>query len=221
MNIFENAWETISGQKASKKAADVLKSSAAETQTAYKPYQKAGQEALGRISDIMSGKTKVDLSSIPGYTASLEAGTQAIRRQASAHGTMGGGTLAELFGFGQQYAGKAFSDYMGRLAGLATTGYQATGAITGAGQQGAQAEAGRQLGNYQTALDIGKTAVNVGAAAMTGGASLGAGGISGMLNAPSLGGSLTSRLGGMMGGGSSDLLTATPDQLGQSFTTWG
>lgn len=218
MNIFENAWETVSGQKASKKASDVVKQQTQQAIQELKPYQQAGQQALGRISDIMSGKTKVNLSDIPGYQAGLSAGTSAIERSAVARGSVGGGTLASLFGFGQQYAGKAFSDYMTQLQGLANMGSGATQQIIGQQSTAAQTEAARQLGNYQTALSIGKAAVNVGAAAMTGGASLG---ISGMLTGGGLQGSPLNRVSSMFGGQSSDLLTATPDQLGQSFTSWG
>lgn len=135
---------------AQNEAENAATEAARRTEATYSPYRKAGEQALGRISDIMAGTTKVDLASIPGYTAGLEAGTSAISREAAAQGTRGGGTLASLFGFGQQYAGKAFDSYMNQLAGIANLG---VGGAAGTAQaqmaQGDVAAAGA-LGQGQT-----------------------------------------------------------------------
>ena len=110
---------------------------------------------MNRISDILGGKTKVNLSDIPGYEAGLGAGETAIRREAAAQGTRGGRTLASLFGFGQQYAGKAFSDYMGQLGGMANMGLQAETGVLNAQQQAAQAQAASKLGQTQAFTNLG------------------------------------------------------------------
>lgn len=179
-----NLIDTISGAKATKKASDILQQQAEQGAKAYAPYQEAGQQALGRISDIMSGKTKVNLSDIPGYTAGLDAGTTAISREAAAQGSRGGGTLASLFGFGQQYAGKAFNDYMTQLSGIANIGMGATQNIVGQQNQAAQAQASGALGTYQDYFNLAKTGLNVAGSTMTGGTSGGGFSLSGLFNNP-------------------------------------
>lgn len=148
MSFFlKNIYDSVTGKTQAGKAVDVLSTAAGQQkdlyQKGYAPYVQAGQTALGRISDIMSGKTTVNLGDMPGYTAGLEAGTENIQRAASARGALGGSTLASLFGFGQRYAGQAFNQYMGQLSSIAGMGEQATGAqLSGMSDAiGAQAQA--------------------------------------------------------------------------------
>lgn len=129
-------------------AASAQRNASQNAEAAYNNsgQKKAGDVASQQLSDILSNKGSVDLNNIPGYTAGLTAGSNAITRNAAARGEMGGGTLASLFGFGQQYAGKAFNDYMGQLQAVSTGGAaMTTGAIN---QQVSQ-------GNIQASSDIG------------------------------------------------------------------
>lgn len=74
-------------------------------------------------------RKQFDPTTIPGYLESLAAGEEAIRREAAAQGSIGGGTLASLFKFGQQQSGAAFDRYVRDLQSLAQFG------TTGLGQQ--------------------------------------------------------------------------------------
>jgi len=218
MNIFENAWQTLTGEKAGAKAeeAGTTIATAAEAAAAqYKPYQEAGATALGRISDIMSGKTRVSLADIPGYKAGLGAGRAAIERAGVAGHGVGGGTLAALFGFGQQYAGQAFQQYMGQLGSLAGLGMEATGAATGLRMQGA---AGTAAG-IQGSAAAGQAGMQrlVGLASMAAG---GIGGIGGMMGGASLGGTVGGYISNL-GTATPSALTATPGQLTSSYYSMG
>jgi len=194
------AIKTVSGASAAKDAAETLQKQAAAGAAAFAPYQQAGQQALGRISDIMSGKTKVNLADIPGYQAGMEAGTSAISREAAAQGARGGGTLASLFGFGQRYAGEAFQQYMGQLSSMASMGAQATGQVVGQQQIGAQAQAAGILGQQQAFTNL----------AGAGFSFIGGGGL----------GKISSMASGMFGGGGG-MGTMTPTQSQQAFYSWG
>jgi len=199
----EQAIKKISGASAAKDASEVLEKQAATSAAAFAPYQAAGQQALGRISDIMSGKTKVNLADMPGYTAGLEAGESAISREAAAQGRRGGGTLASLFGFGQQYAGKAFQDYMSLLQGIANIGVGATQQVVGQQQAGAQAKASGILGQQQAYTNLAGTVV---------------GAVAGGPMGAAIGGKLSSLASGMFGGGAGSM---TPAQSQQAFYSWG
>ena len=194
------AIKTVSGASAAKDAAETLQKQAAAGAAAFAPYQQAGQQALGRISDIMSGKTKVNLADIPGYQAGMEAGTSAISREAAAQGARGGGTLASLFGFGQRYAGEAFQQYMGQLSSMASMGAQATGQVVGQQQAGAQAQAAGILGQQQAFTNLAGTVV---------------GAVAGGPIGASIGGKLSSMF------SSGGMGTMTPTQSNQAFYSWG
>src|SRR3569623_1044799 len=124
--------DTITGKKADKAGKDAANNLVAAQQKAagrFEPYTQLGSFASGRLTDIMSGKMKPNLADIPGYSAGLDAGQEAIRREAAAQGTQGGGTLAALFGFGQRYAGQAFNDYMGTLQNMTQIGQSAAAGV--------------------------------------------------------------------------------------------
>lgn len=126
----------------------------------YQPYAQGGGQAFSRLQDIVmggpQGQVAVDTyRSLPGYQAGLDTGINAIDRSAVGRAT--GNVNRDLYRFGSDYEDMRFGDYLGRLGGLAGTGYSATGATAGArgnlasGQAGIQQGTGQELANAELA----------------------------------------------------------------------
>lgn len=184
----KNVVDTVTGKKADKASREATDNLIAAQQAAaqrFEPYTQLGSFASGRLTDIMSGKLKPNLADIPGYSAGLDAGQEAIRREAAAQGTQGGGTLAALFGFGQRYAGEAFNNYMGTLQNMTQIGANAAAGVAGTDVAAGNARAGEVLGRAQRGSQLVGTLGNLAGMAMAGPA----------------GGFIGGKLSGMFGGG--------------------
>lgn len=183
----KQALDTVTGKKADEASKDArnLQVAAQEKASArFEPYAKLGSYSSGRLSDILSGSAKLNLADIPGYQAGLDAGSEAIRREAAAQGTRGGGTLASLFGFGQRYAGQAFDSYMNTLQNTARIGYGAADAQGRADMGIAESKGAYELGQAQRGSQLVGTLGGIAGAAFGGpgggflGGSLSGGGFS-------------------------------------------
>lgn len=184
----KNAVDTVTGKKADKAGKDAANNLIAAQQEAakrFEPYTQLGSFASGRLTDIMSGKLKPNLADIPGYSAGLDAGQEAIRREAAAQGAQGGGTLAALFGFGQRYAGEAFNNYMGTLQNMTQIGANAAAGVAGTDVAAGNARAAEVMGRAQRGSQLVGTV----------------GGLAGMAFGGPAGGFIGGKLSGMFGGG--------------------
>lgn len=203
----KQAVDTITGKKAdkaSRAARDLQVTAQDKAASRYEPYAKLGTFASGRLSDILEGKSKVNLGDIPGYQAGLDAGSESIRREAAAQGTQGGGTLAALFGFGQRYAGDAFSSYMNTLQNVTQIGSNAAGAQGRADIGAGESRAAYELGRGQRGSQLVGTL----------------GGLAGMAIGGPGGGMLGKGLGGSLSGGGFSLGNLMKTGNAQSTESW-
>lgn len=123
----------------------------ADAKGMYSPYATQGGQAFSTIGNLMglNGQAGRDqafstFQEDPGYQFAMDQGVSALDRSAAAKGSlMSGGQLKDLTTFGQGLANQQYGDWYNRLAGLADTGYSATGATANArlnlGQQQMQA----------------------------------------------------------------------------------
>lgn len=132
--------------------------------SAYDPYRQAGGDALkmllgglGLPGGDAAGFT-AGYRNLPGYTSGLETGTNAALRAANAGGSLAsGGTLKALQRFGSDYEDQRVGDYLSRLMGINTMGYDATGRGTGLQAEGFRGQLGAETGanNAAGAMDYG------------------------------------------------------------------
>lgn len=126
----------------------------------YQPYVQGGQRAYSTLNDLVLGGPGGEgaiaaYRNLPGYQAGLDTGVNAIDR--SSVGRAGGNVLKDLYKYGSDYEDMRFGEHLGRLGGLANTGYNATGATAGArtglaqGQAGIQTNEGNQMANASLA----------------------------------------------------------------------
>lgn len=113
-----------------------------------KPYIGAGKRALGQY-EAQLGLTEgpvFDVTTLPGYQASLSRGLDAVNQGGAGSGMlMSGERLKGLQSAGQQVFGDYYRDYMNRIMGLSNLGQSS---VMGAGQLGQQA-AGLQMQGAQ------------------------------------------------------------------------
>lgn len=165
----------------------------------YAPYREGGGSAfqqqlalLGLGGDPQSALATVRAQ--PGYAFGLQQGVDALDRSAASRGRLASGAqMMALDQYGQNYADTQLGNYFNRLAGIGTTGYNATAATAnarlGLGSQLAQGyqNIGEGKTNQTLAMwNLGGQLVN--SLAKGGGAASGAsgGGSSGLANIASL-----------------------------------
>ena len=101
----------------------------------FNPWYNAGTQSLSGLQDAMNmnGQEGYDraLSQFqtgPGYDFAFGQGTKALNSGAAARGnTYSGAAGKELIQYGQQMGNQEWSNHLGRLAGLSTSGQQAAG----------------------------------------------------------------------------------------------
>lgn len=185
-DAYGNVIKEITGQEAAEDAANAINRQATANAATFSPYKDLGVGALDKLKNIyglgpQGGKGLVDIQSLlkqmPGYSAGLDAGSDAITRNAAARGIMGSGTLANLFSFGQRYAGDAFNSYTNNLLNMSNIGLSGTSAAAGQNMTAANATAAKSMGEaqmYQNLLGMGVQAAGMAfggpaGAAVTGG----------------------------------------------------
>jgi len=110
----------------------------------YDPYKQAGGSALQMLMSGLglggAGGSKAFTDayrSLPGYQASIDAGTQAAMRGANAGNMLQSGrTLKALDEWGRNKEDQLSGNYLAQLMGLTGQGQQAVGAQAGIGAQG-------------------------------------------------------------------------------------
>lgn len=99
------------------------------------------QGGTNAIQALLSGDTSGfdAYKKATGFDAMAEQGSRGVTGNAAANGLLrSGGTAKALQSYGQNLQNQASGSYMDRLQGLANTGLQAGGLISGAGQQSSQ-----------------------------------------------------------------------------------
>lgn len=136
----------------------------------YQPFVDAGAGAVGMYSDAL-GLNGADGNAAatsafqagPGYKFSLDQGTEAALRGASAAGMLSSGnTLTALSEYGQGLANKEYGSWLDRLSGLSNTGLSAANGQAGAYGSLAnlyQGTAGDRLG-LESSIAQGRLGVN-------------------------------------------------------------
>lgn len=89
----------------------------------FQQERELGQQALGRLSDVVLGGDVSQLQIDPGFEFRRQEGERAIARQAAAAGSFGGGgNLRDFARFNQGLASQEFGNALQRLVGLQQIG---------------------------------------------------------------------------------------------------
>lgn len=171
-------------RNAANEAKNRLNASKNEALGRLDPYSNYGQQALAPLSALLYGKTFDTqtgdftgdvpeserfnaFQQSPGYQYQLDQGLKAIQRQNAATGTLlGGNTLKELQGYGNDLANQDFNQYINTLMGQANIGQQAdtnaANVITGMGSQIAGYDYAGGMGNAQRYANLSNALFQVG-----------------------------------------------------------
>lgn len=140
--------------RATDRAADVQQNMFDTTSAYFAPYRRAGENALRTYVD----QVGTDFTKAPGYEFGLNEGLRAIEGSAAARGNlMSGATLQALQGYGQDYATRAYDNWLNRVGGIMSTGQASAGQQAALGQNFAnnQADLITQGANAMAAGKIG------------------------------------------------------------------
>lgn len=142
-------------------------------QAGYAPYEKLGTGAVGKLNALFNDPNGIDISPFletPGYKFTLDQGTNALLKNASATGRLASGdTMKGLEQYGQGLASTQFGSYVNDLMNLAGVGQGAlnsemgvrTGSLSGVNSMlganaGYQADAAQSIyGGVPSALNSG------------------------------------------------------------------
>jgi len=107
-----------------------------QTRTDYAPWRAAGESALSRLNNEMTGGATSAFTETPGYDFRLSEGVKAAERSAAARGRLGSGaTMKAVQRYGEGLASNEYGNWWNRNAGLAGVGQAATDATANYGQQ--------------------------------------------------------------------------------------
>lgn len=165
-----NAARTASGQQvdAAHEANTLLAGIYDQGRKDLEPYRTAGNDALGRIKDLLTPGKQLDTAMLdPGYNFRQGQGETAVNRAAAARGRFDSPrTIKDLLRFNQDYATGEFSNVFNRNAGVANMGQAAAAGTVNAGQNFATQAAGNitGAGNASAAGTVGATNAFTGAA---------------------------------------------------------
>lgn len=197
-------------RRAGQEAQGSLETGYADIADLYRPYIEGGGQAYSSLMNL-SGLTGGPNAGWEAYQASpmyqvgLNQGIGAIDRSAVGRGGLNSGnTLRDLTRFASDYGTRNFGDYYNQVAGIANTGYGATGAQAGARGNLASGVAGIQQG-------VGQGEAN---AALAGGGML-MSGVNTLANLAGFG------LGGGFGGGGFGIPTSRRPTYGGGYNPWG
>ena len=135
----------ISGNKAAKAQKNAAAQQVAEqrrqydqTRADYAPWRAAGESALSRLTNEMTGGATSAFKETPGYQFRQSEAAKATQRLAAARGRLNSGaTLMALQERGDNIASQEYDNWWNRNAGLAGVGMSATNSTTQAGQNAA------------------------------------------------------------------------------------
>lgn len=137
-------YEGSQQQSAIKSGQDAANANAAKTQgvaqQTFAPYQAAGTNALSSYGNLLglngqdaANQSMAAFQASPGYQYQLSQGLQSVDHGAAANGMLRSGeTLRAEQTLGSNLANQDYSNYLGRLSGLANTGLQASGGLLNA-----------------------------------------------------------------------------------------
>ena len=151
---------------AANKALQYQQGADARQQKNFAPYLGIGEQATGKLGEIMSGKMDSFFTS-PDYQFRMNEGMRGLENSAAAKGgLLSGNFLRGAQQFGQGLASSEFSNYWNRNADMAKLGQNSAAGTGALGQQAAG-----QIGNTMMAQGAAQASGPVGAAnALTGGA---------------------------------------------------
>jgi hypothetical protein len=152
--------------KAAQQALQYQQGADARQQKNFAPYLQLGEQATGKLGDIMSGKMDSFFTS-PDYNFRVQEGMNALQNSAAARGgLLSGNAMRGITSFGQNLAAGEFQNYWNRNFQAAGLGQNSA---AGSGALGAQMAG--QIGNTMQAQGAAQASGPVGAAnALTGGA---------------------------------------------------
>ncbi len=151
------AKQAAAGQAAAGEAATRRSDAqAAQSRADQMPWMKAGQTAIGQLSDLTKAGgdlnrhfTLDDFVKDPGYDFRMSEGSKAIERSAAARGgVLGGGTLKSLTQYNQNFASNEYGNSYSRWNNDNTNTFNRLASIAGVGQTAANAN--QQGGQFAT-----------------------------------------------------------------------
>ena len=135
--------------QATRETNEMLRDFRTEDIARFQPFYDGGRDAynalrfeagLGDRPEGYGGFTKT-----PGYDFRMQQGRQAVEAGAAArHGLMSGAAQQALTQYGQDYGTNEYSNYLGRLGGLAASGQNAAG-MQGAASQNFGTQIGQNM----------------------------------------------------------------------------